>query len=88
MALRRCYLPDPAQAAQAGPRLVERHCGRRQRRLGTARLAHPGQLRRVSPPAHDPVGDGPRHAGQRLPNTILVSHAAHTAIMRPGVSER
>ena len=88
MALRRCYLPDPAQAAQAGPRLGERHCGRRRLRLGTARLAHPGQLRRVSPPAHDPVDDGPRHAGQCLPNTILVSHAAHTAIMRPGVSER
>jgi len=87
MALRRRYLPDPAQAAQ-GPRLGERHCGRGQRRLGTARLAHTGQLRRVSPPAHDPVDDGPRHTGQRLPNTILMSHVAHTAIMRPGVSER
>ena len=87
MALRRRYLPDPAQAAQ-GPRLGERHCGRGQRRLGTARLAHTGQLRRVSPPAHDPVDDGPRHTGQRLPNTILMSHVAHTAIMRLGVSER
>lgn len=88
MALRLCSLPDPAQAAQAGPRLGERNGGRRQRRLGTARLAHPGQLRRSSTPAHDPVDDGPRHAGQRLPNTVLVPHAAHTPIMRPGASER
>jgi hypothetical protein len=88
MALRLRSSLGPAQAAQAGPRLGERHGGRRQRRLGTARLAHPGQLRRVSPPAHDPVDDGPRHAGHRLPNTILVSHAAHTAIMRPGVGGR